>query len=128
MSTLVNKNLIFLCFVFLGGTYGFAQSAKVTVNQNEKIPQLLSLKMQMNGQNAFGERYKIQIYYGSSDRAKSVVKYFKKEHPGWSIIIKYQAPNYKVWVGDYRNRLEADRAYAKIKDDYSTAFIFKPNS
>lgn len=124
---LVKKKVIYtLCFALFGMGFGFAQSAQISINQNEKIPQLLSLKMKMNSHNAFGERYKIQIFYGTISQAKSVVGEFKGSHPGWPITIEYQAPNYKVWVGDYRNRLEADRAFAKIKNTYESAFIFRP--
>jgi hypothetical protein len=38
----------------------------------------------------------------------------------------YETPNYKIWVGNFRTRLEADRALVKVKSKFPTAFIFKP--
>jgi hypothetical protein len=117
------------CFIFLlfTGVFGFSQEGTIHVVQDESIPQLLDLKMQMSQNNAFGERYKIQVFYGNNGEANTVIKEFRQEHPGWPTTIEYQAPNYKVWVGDFRNRLEADRAFLEIKDEYTSAFIFRPN-
>ena len=38
----------------------------------------------------------------------------------------FNTPNYKIWVGNFRDRLEADRALLRIKKSYMNAFIFKP--
>ena len=44
----------------------------------------------------------------------------------WPAEIVWNTPNYKVWVGNFVNRLEADRAWAKIKKEYMNAIIFQP--
>ena len=36
--------------------------------------------------------------------------------------------NYKIWVGNFKTRLEADRALVKIKRKFSNAFYFKPKT
>jgi hypothetical protein len=40
----------------------------------------------------------------------------------------YETPNYKIWIGNFRSRLEADKALIKIKKKYINAFIFKPKN
>ena len=40
--------------------------------------------------------------------------------------MKFETPNYKVWVGNFETRLEADRALRRIKRKFANAFIFKP--
>lgn len=104
----------------------FSQEGEITIEQNPIITELITLKSEMTKKNAFGNRYKIQIFYGNNGDANSVLQKFKQEHPDWPIILTYQPPNYKVWIGDFRNRLEADRAFLKIKEDFSSAFIFQP--
>lgn len=119
-----------VCLYFIGFLTSFScfcQDGEITIEQDPMIVHLITLKSEMTKNNAFGERYKIQIFYGSSAEAAKVLREFKKEHPDWAITMTYQPPNYKVWVGDFRNRLEADRAFLKIKDDFGSAFIFKPN-
>lgn len=128
MDNSFKKTFLGFCFLFLMGSFCFSQEGQINIDQNKKIPQLLDLKMEMSQNNAFGERYKIQIFYGNNGEANTVIKEFRKEHPGWKATIEYQTPNYKVWVGDFRNRLEADRAFLEIEDEYTSAFIFRPNA
>ena len=37
----------------------------------------------------------------------------------WPSKMVHETPNYKVWVGSFRSRLEADRALLKIKKKFS---------
>ena len=38
----------------------------------------------------------------------------------------YETPNYKVWVGNFFTRLEADKSLLKVRKKYKSAFIFRP--
>ena len=121
------------CFLFFSLSVfsiltSFSQEGKINVQQNASIESLMALNSEMVQNNSFGTRYKIQIFYGNSSEATDVLEEFKKNHPEWATTIEYQPPNYKVWVGDFRNRLEADRAFMEIEADYRSAFIFKPNA
>lgn len=81
----------------------------------------------MTENNELGDRYKIQLSYsGNLSNANSIKSKFDRLYEQWPSYIKYETPNYKVWVGDFRNRLEAERAFIKIKDHFKSAFIFKP--
>ena len=40
--------------------------------------------------------------------------------------MKFETPNYKIWIGKFKTRMEAERALVKIKRKFETAFIFKP--
>lgn len=101
--------------------------AQSTVNQDNRIAELLTLKTQLTKDNELTDRYKIQLYSGERERAYSILKNYRNKVGTWSSSIEYQTPNYKVWVGNYRNRLEADRALLKIKKTFTSAFIFKPD-
>jgi len=41
--------------------------------------------------------------------------------------MKYETPNYKVWVGRFRTRMEADRKLVKVKKLFPNAFLFTPS-
>jgi len=49
-----------------------------------------------------------------------------KKDPQYRSSLEYETPNYKIWVGNFRSRLEADRALVKVKRKFTSAFIFKP--
>ena len=69
---------------------------------------------------------KIQIYSGSRRNAESKLVQFNFDFPKISTEMVYETPNYKIWSGDFRTQLEADRALIKIRKIYKEAFSFKP--
>lgn len=103
-----------------------AQTGQINIQQNDLIPELLSLKSEMTKDGKLGERYTIQLYYGNNNAASNVIKEFRAKYNSMPSSVVYETPNYKVWVGKFRNRLEADRALLKIKADFPSAFIPKP--
>lgn len=120
------KSFFFLfSAVFFLSNHGFchAQQGSVTVNQDAEIDQLLELKKDLNKDK---KNYKIQIFNGSHSGALKAQEDFKKAFRDWSIDMEYETPNYKIWVGDFSTRLEADRALIEVKKEFANAFIFKP--
>ncbi|AXT18901.1 SPOR domain-containing protein [Flavobacteriaceae bacterium AU392] len=96
----------------------------VTVNQDNDIDRLLALKKSVN-KSQFN--YTIQIYKGNANNAVKVQSEFREDFTDWSSTIKFDPPNNrKIWVGNFKTRLEADRALVKIKRKYNAAFILKP--
>ncbi|MBZ9729576.1 SPOR domain-containing protein [Salegentibacter sp. JZCK2] len=102
-----------------------AQEGRINISEDHKISKLLELKSEMSKDNEIEDRFKIQLFYGNNGEANDVIKDYRSkfEYPS---LIAYEAPNYKVWVGSFRNRLEADRALLKIKESFPSAFIPKP--
>ena len=43
-----------------------------------------------------------------------------------SASIIYETPNYKIWVGNFYNQLEADKKLIEIRKKFRSAFIFRP--
>ena len=103
-----------------------AQTATTTISQDPKIEQLIALKSEMSLRGKLDDRYKIQIYSGDQNSANSELKKFLNTVGTWRGNITYETPNYKVWIGNFRNRLEADRALIQVKQEFPSAFIFKP--
>lgn len=128
---LAHKNL-FKLFVFSFLALFFseivtAQSGSVTVNQDEKIPELLELKKKLEKENKLSDGFTIQLYYGNLNRANIVIKEYRNKYGSWPASIEYETPNYKVWAGDFTTRIEADRALLDVQRNFPSAFILKPN-
>ncbi|MAW96349.1 MULTISPECIES: SPOR domain-containing protein [unclassified Leeuwenhoekiella] len=125
------KNIL-LKLTFLGffgtlvQTAAFSQSGSVSISQDNRIPELLELKSKMAANNELNDRYKIQLFYGSINEANSVQSRYRSKYGSWEPSIVYESPNYKVWVGNFRNRLEADRALLQIQKTFPNAFVMKP--
>lgn len=103
-----------------------AQEGQVSIQQDELIQELLDKKTQMTKDSRLGDRYRIQLFSGDNNEASRVIKEYRALHPEWSSTIVYETPNYKVWVGNFRNSIEADRALLEIKKTFPAAFRFKP--
>jgi hypothetical protein len=90
---------IFLCIVLLIFSKDlFSQNGKVTINMDSTLVKLIDLKKELNSEI---ENYKIQIFNGSRDEAENTISEYKILYNDSSAIIKYEAPNYKIWIGNY---------------------------
>ncbi|XCF06673.1 SPOR domain-containing protein [Tamlana crocina] len=122
MKTSILSILVFA----LGITLGFSQQGKTEINRDPKIDVLMNLMKEMNKNDNDSDRYKIQIYSGNRSGAQKAQSEFKESFSEWYSTDVYEPPNFKIWVGNFRTRLEADRALQQIKKKFPIAFIFKP--
>lgn len=118
------KFILFMVLLVLVITTNLqAQEAEVTVNQDRQIDALLKLKKDINRTES---NYKIQIYNGNREGAEKARLEFRKSFTNWSTDKVFETPNYKIWIGNFKTRLEADRALLIVKKKFGNAFIFKP--
>ncbi|MCX7546810.1 SPOR domain-containing protein [Xanthomarina sp. F1114] len=120
------KSVYSLGFMILITSLSFAQQGSVNINQDKEINQLLALKKEINTSENTSDRYKIQIYSGNRTEAEKNQSNFKALNLEMPSKLVYETPNFKIWIGNFRTSLEADRALAKIKTTFPSAFIFKP--
>ncbi|MES2574563.1 MAG: SPOR domain-containing protein [Bacteroidota bacterium] len=104
-----------------------AQDQNISVNQDPKFEQLLNEKRKINTSLTVNDSYKIQIYSGGSEIAKKTLNEFKQEFKDIDATIIFNTPNYKVWVGSFKTRIEAERNMANIKNKYKNILLIKPN-
>ncbi len=105
----------------------YAQANNLTINQDSKFEQLLNEKRKINSSITINDRYKIQIYNGDSESSKKVLNEFRKEYKNYDGTIVFSTPTYKVWVGNFKSRIESERNLVEIKKKYPNAFLIKPN-
>ncbi|MFV0541101.1 MAG: SPOR domain-containing protein [Aestuariibaculum sp.] len=102
-----------------------SQEGDININQDARITKLLEIKKDLDQNDS--ERYKIQIYNGNSrSSAYAAEKKFKNTFLDISTTVVYEQPNFKTWVGNFRTKIEADRAFKKVKEKFDGALIFKP--
>ena len=115
-------SLITICF----STFSMAQSGTVILNEDPAIAKLLEIKKDMNKDDKNSDRYKIQIYSGNLGSAESIKSKFENSNGNIRSQLVFETPNYKVWVGSFRTRLEAERTLVDVQKKFTDAFIFKP--
>ncbi len=123
----LGKPIFYSMILSLSTFYSKAQIIKNTANNDSKIEQLLNEKLKINSSIALNDRYKIQIFSGESEKAKKTVVLFKQEFKEIDATIVFNTPNYKVWVGNFKTRMEAERNFVEIKKKYKNVLLIKPN-
>lgn len=117
------KKIVLVSVISLFSTTLLAQEGTITINSDKKIRQVLDLKKEINQtQNSI----KIQIYSGPRIGAEKSLLEFKSDFPNYTAMMMYETPSYKIWVGNYRTQIQADRALIEIRKTYKNAFSFTP--
>ena len=109
--------LLFSCFPII------SQNGKITVNQSSKLDSIIKLKKELNSKV---QKLRIQIFNGDRENAELVMKEYLDIFNDTSANIIYETPNYKIWVGNFYNQLEADKRLIEIRKKFRSAFIFRP--
>ena len=67
--------------------------------------------------------YRIQIFYGNYDNARSERSKYMSEHDDDPCYLVNNNPNFAVRVGDFRTELDAHRQLNEIKGQYPFAYV-----
>ncbi|MBT8260994.1 MAG: SPOR domain-containing protein [Flavobacteriaceae bacterium] len=121
----LKKSILFILFFSLFISVCSAQKGTVEVNQSEEIDQLLELKKEISKSET---KFKIQIYNGNRSGALRARTNFWESFNEWPLELKFETPNYKIWIGNFKTKLEADRALLRIKKKFGNAFILRPKN
>lgn len=119
--------ILLLILTSLFSINSVAQSNKLSLSQDPKFEQLLNEKRKINVSMATNEGYKIQIYTGDSENSKRELARFKAEFSYLDATIIFHTPYYKVWIGNFRTKIDAERHLLEIQKKYSNSLIIKPN-
>jgi hypothetical protein len=99
----------------------------VNIIQDERIGLLLQTHIESNEKRGGIPGYRIRIFSQSGQSARqnanAVRAQFLNRYPDVEGYLSYDAPNFKVYVGDFRTRSEALRFYNRLIHDFPNAFI-----
>src|SRR5690554_2352278 len=121
------STLMFSLILVIFVQNSFAQEGVINIYQDEKLEELLQIKSRLIKENKLIEGFTIQLYNGDSTNANKVISEYNTNFTDWDAVIEYQTPNYRVWVGNFSTRLEADRVLLKIQKDFPNAFVLRPD-
>ena len=128
MKTLKNFTLFsFSLVVLLSSQNIFSQTKKSNIEQDEKIEKLLLEKRKNNSAITINDKFKIQIFIGNIEESKKTLIAFKKDFSQTDGTIIFSNPSYKVWVGSFKSKIEAEKAIITIKKKYPSSVIIEPN-
>ena len=122
------KNLI-LTLLFLSLS-GIALSQKAEnlsyVNRDPRIDRLIEKHRQYNQANPGVDGFRVQIFFDSGNNSKRAAQTarekFMETYPDVVAYLTFKAPYYRVRVGDFRTKLEAEGFQFQLATAYPNAF------
>lgn len=102
--------------------------ATVTVRQSLEIKEAFNRQVAANASKRVVV-YRIRIYNDNKQNARSAsesaMNRFKAMYPGVAAYRSYVNPFFKVTVGNFHSRPEADRMLQQLRGSFPTAFVVK---
>lgn len=113
------------------GQYGDepSSSVKTTVKQDDQITDMLKKHISINKKSRGISGWRVQIYFSSGrtamEKANDLKLEFEEEYPDIPIYVVYQAPYFKVRIGNFRKseKTKAIKLKKEISDKYPTTWI-----
>lgn len=100
--------------------------SQLVISELDSLDQLIKYKHELEANHELKSTYKLQLFSGSLEEANDIIEEFKSLNLKVDSKIVYQTPNYKVWVGNFRNRIQADRLFVLLKSKYPNTLIIRP--
>jgi cell division protein FtsN len=115
---------VILSVIFLGFiTFGVAQNGKISIEQDADITRLLEVYKISNSISNF---YTIQVGFGSYSKAEQLKQQVEIDFPDLKSKIIFDSPTYRVQIGQFKSKLDAERKFKEVRIKYPESLLLKP--
>lgn len=116
----------FLVILLLVGLGSYAQTGTITIKDNAGAGTLVEKHIFFNKEHGELPGYRIQVFAGTSlITAKDAKALFLQRYADYNASIVFEAPNYKLRIGNYTNRFDANRDLQELLTEYPNAYVVK---
>ena len=120
----MNKFLFLLSILLFIAFNSNAQKAKLTLNNDAYLDTAIQKNIDKNRIANVVDGYRIQLFSGAErNNANALKTKFLKLYPETPAYLIYQQPYFKLRVGDYRTKIEAQQIFYKLQDDFGQVII-----
>lgn len=122
----MKKISVFICLLIATKLFAQTNSGSVVVHKDARVDSLISKQIQINEETTRDSRRNIPGYrilvITSNDRNKvfNAKVQIYQEYPELQSYIMYQAPNYKLKLGNFKTQDEAQLYVDKLSKLYPT--------
>ena len=107
---------------------GYAQKrGSLHVNQDSRVDRLMKKQRDVYAASSTMPGYRVQIFMeignDAVSHAEAVKGAFTAAYPELPVYLTYEQPYYRLRVGDFRNRVEAEKYVRLIKPQFNLAFV-----
>ncbi|MBN1251986.1 MAG: SPOR domain-containing protein [Bacteroidales bacterium] len=139
------KNIILISILYFIAILGNAQSTvelsqtgifsgvyssnagQVYINQNPDLQKIINNHISINKENYSLKGWRVQIFLGSGKNARfganSAKSTFLSKYPNINAYLDYNAPYFKIKVGNFRTKLEAEAFKMKISNSFPNSWV-----
>ncbi len=117
------KSLSSILVIVFATALGTAQHGKINIEQDQKIAELLNIYKSANSDT---EYYTIQVGFGSSDKAEKIKSEVEIDFPELPVKTVFDSPTFRVRVGRFKKKLDAERKFIEVREKYPDAMLLKP--
>lgn len=101
-----------------------SDNGSLSIEADSAFYQVMDSTLKANLQSRKIKGYRIQIYFGGNRKKATKAKSrFLKKFPDQAAYTLYQQPNFKIRIGNFRNKLEAQKLYHDLQKVFNTVFI-----
>lgn len=104
-----------------------AQYGSLKVRQDPRVDKLIMKQREIHVNDSTVDGFRVQIFMELGNdaliHADSVKTRFTEKYPDVPIYLIFGQPYYRLRIGDYRTRLEAENMYQQVKNEYRNAFV-----
>jgi len=122
-------SLLFFSLFFSQALYA-QNEVLLTDNQQEKLEddpeKMKALFENYTSLRTQESSYQIQLGFGSYTKAQDLLKQANEVFGEFESRIEFQTPTYRVRLGNFNDRLEAERIFAEIRKKFPSAILIKP--
>ncbi|WP_234736078.1 SPOR domain-containing protein [Tellurirhabdus bombi] len=91
---------------------------------NRRLDALLDTIARQNRAIRYAPGYRIQVYVGDArQKADQAKVYTYQNHPELNPYLSYRQPTYRLKVGDFMRRMDAERYLEILKQQFSSAIL-----
>ncbi|MDH3698646.1 MAG: SPOR domain-containing protein [Flavobacteriaceae bacterium] len=118
------KNAIIIGILLFSSLGLFAQKGEIKIEQDAKLEEALEIYASHTTDR---EYYTIQVGFGSYQRAENLKSQVDVDFPGWNSKIIFDSPTYRVHVGRFKTKLEAERRFLEVRQKYPASLLLRPD-
>lgn len=99
-------------------------SAEVVATVNQPVQQILDRMSEKNQSMRYAPGYRIQVFVGNQrEQVEATKQLIYERFPELNAYLTYNQPTYKLVVGDFMRRTDAERYFASIRQVVKSAIL-----
>ena len=122
----MKKKLAIIGLLFLSITY--SQTDRLNLINDPKLDSVLKIKKVIDKKNFKKNYYSIQLFSGQFVIGDSISKLVSEKFIEDSVYFYFETPNYKVRIGKYKSKLDAEKKLKILRKEFKSAFVFIPDN